>query len=126
MIPIIEEEVLEQVLNEMAQIGVVDGYQIYVRTNDAGKIPHFHIWDLSTNGQKFHTCVRIDKPEYFKHTGKEGTLNSKERKHLISFLSGEDPDSGFTNWQWLVFEWNRNNSDVRIDPKTPMPDYTKL
>lgn len=125
MIPIIDED-LETILNEMAQIGCIGPYQIYVRTNDAGQIPHFHVWDLSTNGQKFHTCIRIDKPEYFHHTGKEGVLNSKSRKLLVSFLEGQDEFEDSTRWKVLVKEWNRNNSKVKIDPNTPMPDYTKL
>ena len=42
-----------------------------------GYIPYFHIKDTISNGKKFHTCVKIEKPEYFHHTGKERVLNSK-------------------------------------------------
>ena len=125
---IIDNYVYEQfdVLNEMAQIGCVDRFQIYVRTNDPGKIPHFHIWDKDTHGQKFHTCIRIDKAEYFHHTGKEDILSSKEKRLLVQFLNSNDPIDNITYWEVLVKEWDRNNSDVFIDLDTSMPDYTKL
>jgi len=114
------------ILTEMAQIGYIGPYQIYIHTNDPGNTPHFHIWDLSTRGKNFHTCVRIDCPKYFHHTGKEYVLNSKQRKELMSFLNNIDKDSGFTNWKWLILEWNRYNSNVRIDVNTSIPDYTQL
>ena len=111
---------------EMAQIGVVNGYQIYVRTDDAGKIPHFHIWDKNTMGDLFHTCVRIDCAKYFHHTGKEGKLNSKMRKSLVNFLQSKDEFDDCTIWVTLLKEWNRNNSNVRIPLDTKMPNYLEL
>lgn len=114
------------ILNEMAQIGYIGPYQIYVHTNDPGHIPHFHIWDLSTRGQNFHTCIRIDCPEYFHHTGKEDVLNSKQRKELVNFLNSSYRNRKQTVWQHLIDVWNDNNSDVEIDENTPMPDYVKL
>lgn len=113
---IIDNYVYEQfdILNEMSQIGCVDRFQIYVRTNDPGKIPHFHMWDKATHGQNFHTCIRIDKAEYFHHTGKEDVLSSKEKKLLVQFLNSIDPLDNITYWEVLVKEWDRNNSDVFI------------
>ena len=113
-------------LYEMAAIGNINSNLcIYVRMNDPGKIPHFHIVDQSTLGKVFHTCVKIKVAEYFHHTGKEGVLNSIQRKDLIKFLKGKDK-WGESNWKVLIKEWDRNNSDVEIDINTPMPDYTKL
>ena len=125
---IIDNYVYDQfdILNEMAQIGYVGPYQVYVHTNDPGHIPHFHMWDLTTRGDTFHTCIRIDKSEYFHHTGKEDVLNSKLKRQLMRFLNEVDEDSGFTNWKWLVLEWNRNNSSHKIPIDTELPDYTKL
>ena len=115
------------ILDEMAQIGHIGEYQIYVRTNDPGKIPHFHIWDYETMGQKFHTCVQIKDAKYFHHTGKEGTLNSEERKELDSFLRQPFRTDKFSsNWELLIFEWNLNNSDTMIPEDFHQPDYTKL
>lgn len=110
---------------EMARIGYTDdGFEVYVNTDDGGNIPHFHYrvkgsWDN-------HTCIKLDKPEYFHHDGKESLLNSKQRKNLIQFLNRFDDEEGKTNWQILVIEWNRNNSNKKVDRNIPMPDYTKL
>ena len=70
-------------LEEMARIGYIDNLEILIWTDDPGNIPHFHIRDRSTKGQEFNCCIRIDKPEYFIHTGKENKLNSKQIKNLI-------------------------------------------
>ena len=94
-------------------------------TNDPGNIPHFHIVDTSTRGEKFHTCIRIEKPEYFHHTGKENILSSKERKQLVDFLNKNDK-WGEQNWIVLLKEWERNNSNISIDINQPIPDYSKL
>lgn len=114
------------ILTEMAQIGYIGPYQIYVHTNDPGNIPHFHIWDLSTRGKNFHTCVRIDCPEYFHPTGKEDVLNSKQRNELITFLQSPYRERKETIWQHLIDTWNDNNSNVEIDENTSMPNYTEL
>lgn len=111
---------------EMARIGFVKDLEIYVRTNDAGKVPHFHIRDKETNGQRFHTCVRMDKAEYFHHTGKMDVLNSQQKKALVSFLQSQYKRGFFSNWVHAIILWDDNNSDVEIDLDTPMPDYTKL
>ncbi len=116
----------ERMLTEMAAIGNINSKLcIYVRMNDPGKIPHFHIVDQSTLGSVFHTCVKIKVAEYFHHTGKEDVLNSSQRRDLVKFLNGKDK-WGESNWKVLIKEWDRNNSDVEIDINTPMPDYTKL
>ena len=63
------EESHDKMLLEMAQIGTFNKYTIIVWTNDSGNIPHFHIVDSSTRGEEFHTCIKIEKPEYFHHSG---------------------------------------------------------
>lgn len=95
----------EQYMLEMARVGFTDDdYEIYIHTDDPGKIPHFHYWDAKTKGDKFHTCVRIDKPEYFHHTGKENILNSKQKKELVDFLQKSCKDKRFiNNWELLIF-----------------------
>lgn len=114
-------------LNEMAQIGKFNRYTAFVNTNDPGHIPHFHLWDSNSKGVSFHTRIKITSPEYFHHHGKEGVLNSKDRKELCEFLLLPSEDGPVkTNWEVLLIEWNRNNSDNKVDPKTPMPDYSLL
>lgn len=124
---IIKDVSNQEQLVEMARVGKYDIYDVYVHSDDKGKIPHFHIWDDNTKGQKFHTCIRIDEPEYFHHTGKEDVLTNKEIKNLIKFLQSK-PKHGLydTYWQALVYMWNMNNSDVEIDDSQSMPDYMLL
>lgn len=116
-------------LCEMARIGTTkDDYEIVIFTNDGGKIPHFHYRDANTRGRKFHTCIRLDSAQYFHHGGKRDILNVKQRKELVDFLlsNAEEEDEGYTNWMLLLREWNRNNSDVKIDRNSKMPNYKAL
>lgn len=117
-------------LNEMARVGFVGHkYEIYVRTNDKGNIPHFHMWDIETMGDKFHTCIKLTVPEYFHHEGKEGILSSKERRELVKFLESPRKKSRYpiTNWEYLIDLWNdNNNSSMNVDPDQEMPDYNNL
>lgn len=122
-----EEYLKEQLLNEMARIGSMGDLLIYIRTNDPGNYPHFHIIDENALGRKFHCCVRIDCAKYFIHTGKEDTLNSSRRKELIKFLTSPSEDEPQkTNWQVVLVEWNRNNSKRKISMDLPMPNYKEL
>ena len=117
----------EELLQEMARIGYLDGYEIYIDTDDSGNIPHFHIWDRSSKGEKFHTCIQIKEPEYFHHTGKEDTLNSKQKKDLYNLLQlPYRKNINITLWQHLIMSWNDNNSNILVDENQEMPDYTKL
>lgn len=114
-------------LMEMATTGRMKNYIIIVWMNDNGNIPHFHVVDSSTLGDQFSTCIQIEKPEYFHHTGKEGVLNSKERKALVKFLRSPDPDGVFeTNWDVLLYEWNKNNSRRKISRDIKMPNCPEL
>ncbi len=116
---------LNNELTEVSQVGTFNNYTIIVWTNDTGNIPHFHIVDSSTYGNKFHTCIKIEKAEYFHHSGKEDVLNHKERKELMKFLNSNDK-WGEQNWVVLLKEWERNNSNMSIDIKQPIPDYTNI
>lgn len=113
-------------LFEMARIGYIGDLEIYIRTDDPGNIPHFHIWDKETMGDRFHGCIRIDKAEYFFHEGKYSTLNSKQRKELVKFLKSPYRTTGLTNWERLVLEWNDNNSEINLSDDYLMPDYFTL
>lgn len=119
----------EKWLAEMAKVGTIDGnYDIVVWPRDCGEIPHFHIWDSNTRGNEFHTCIKLEKPEYFHHTGKEDVLNSKMKKELVTFLQAKSKvkKAELTNWQWLVILWNMNESKHNVDEDLIMPDYSLL
>ena len=115
-------------LLEMARVGYTnDMYEVFVNTDDPGYIPHFHYRKGKPNNYTFHTCIKLKSPEYFHHTGKEDNLNSKQIKELIKFLqSSSEDDENKTNWEVLLIEWNRNNSQEKVDKNQEMPDYNKL
>lgn len=122
-LPIDQEE---RYLMEMANIGSIDNKLVaIIRMNDPGNIPHFHIVDKATLGRDFHTCIKIEAPEYFHYEGKEDVLNSKQRKNLNDFLKNKN-ELGVTNWKYLVTTWNINNSNKNVDKDIAQPDYTKL
>lgn len=107
-----------------------DSYEVYVNTDDGGKIPHFH-YRLKNDWNKFHKCIKIESPEYFHHTGKESVLNSKQIRSLIRFLKSPVSLSQYTkkfsnNFELIIFLWNINNSDVIVDPETKIPYYYQL
>ena len=122
----------DDLLNEMAyKIGIVGDYLIYVNSDDAGNIPHFHIVDEGTRGKGkkgFHCCIKIEKAEYFNHGNKQDKLNSNERKELMEFLRSpfRNPKYNGTNWEFIKDTWNDNNSKMNVSEDCKMPDYTKL
>lgn len=106
-------------LAKISQVGTFDKYTIIVEINEIANIPHFHIV-----GNKFHTCIKIEKAEYLHHSEKD-VLNHKEKKELMKFLNSNDK-WGEQNWVVLLKEWERNNPNTSIDIKQPIPDYTLL
>lgn len=114
----------------MARVGFSGDLEVYVNTNDAGKIPHFHLRD-SVEWDKFHTCVRIDSAEYFLHEGKEDVLNSGQRKELDKFMRSKVTlkkykDKFNNNWELVCFLWYMNNYDVMIPDDIEQPNYLEL
>lgn len=117
----------EDLLFEMATFGSFENFEVAVFSGDEGSIPHVHVRDVNSKGDGFHTCVRLDKPEYFHHTGKEDSFNSRQRKAFNNFMKQEYEDDPLNNWKLAVLLWNRTNSNTKIDKdKVEQPDYTKL
>lgn len=119
----------EKLLLEMAQVGPLDNKLIiYIRSNDGGSIPHFHIVDKQTLGKDFHTCVEIKTNKYFHHTGKEDILNSKQRKNLNDFFKQKHKSAklNLTNWEYCLILWNDNNSNMNVPEDLEQPDYTEI
>lgn len=113
-------------LLEMAACGNIDGLYLVIWTNDAGWIPHFHIFN-NPNPKKatFDACLKLETPEYFKHGHHTDVLNSKQMKSLIKLLNTK-METGITRWQNLISNWNDNNSNQTIPYDTPIPDYLSL
>lgn len=116
--------------SEIALVGrTADGNVVHINTDDPGKIPHFHYRDKD-DWEKFHTCIRLDSPEYFHHGNKQDVLSGEQKEELMVFLSS--PHRGWkeiqwTNWEYLVYMWGNENPDyTQLDMDFPMPDYMKL
>lgn len=119
-----------QTIEAMARVGYTsDRYEIYVNTDDGGMIPHFH-YRLSSDWSKFHTCICIDRPEYFHHNGEEDVLNSKQKRALQEFMtskvSGKYSYRFKNNWELVCFLWSINNSEVEIPDDIQQPNYVDL
>lgn len=73
----LEKYVGQYKVDEMTRIGFLPKttpfqYEIYVMTDDPGKIPHFHISIRDykkggISGNEFHTCIDLTQPKYFHH-----------------------------------------------------------
>ena len=123
---------------EMARIGFFPlgdskGIEVYVHTDDPGKIPHFHLRKKGSGrgGYEFDICVKFESAEYFTHGKHKGTIPTKMCKELNNMLKSVDKSDGYrrTYWEIALDEWNRNNSDMKLDIeeyKDKQPDYSKL
>ena len=123
----------EEYLVEMARIGWIPigstkGAEVYVRTDDSGKVPHFHIRKYGKNNKfEWETCVKFEEAEYFLHGKYKDRLSSHLKHALNDMLKENNPkDPGRTYWQTAVNAWNMNNSDIELDVDIKQPDYTKL
>ena len=97
--------------------------KICVYTNE-GPNPHFHIEDKDLT---FICCIRLDKPEYFKHGIKRDKINNKDIKELIRVLNSKSQLPEFTVFEALCIGWNLDGENPKkIKKPYKMPDYTKL
>lgn len=124
------KRMIKQDIYGMAQVGLVGNYEVFVNTNDGGNIPHFHFRD-SRDWNKFHTCICIDKSEYFHHTGKEDILNSHMKRALQTFMTSpvslkRYKDKFNNNWEVVCFMWDINNSSMMLPEGLKQPDYRLL
>lgn len=130
----------KKLMLEMSQIGSFkmttnsgkpkgDLFQVFVYSPE-GNIPHVHVWDDSTKGKHFYSCVKLDAPEYFLHGNKNDMFSSKELMAFIKFMKDTKGNPGnYNNWQMSCYEWNKNNptkKQIENLDASKMPDYTKL
>ena len=127
-----EGELVDGIL-EMARIGFIPpedskGVEIYVHTDDPGKIPHFHVRKRNSSGRgwEFDICVKFEECDYFPHGRHKGKLDPKVIKDMDKMLRSVGKDESETYWKIAVTEWNRNNSDVKLDKNIVQPDYNEL
>ncbi len=106
------------------------GYEVFIVTDDdvLSDIPHFH-YRRKEKGKPccFHTCIRIDKAEYYKHTGNEDILSIEQIKDLIKFLNSKSSyDKLSNNWEKILISWNSQNENINVDYNLKMPNYINL
>ena len=132
---LIVEKEFESPILEMARIGFIPHgskktIEVYVHTDDPGKVPHFHVRKYGKNNKfEWEACIRYDSAAYFSHGRYNDSLpDRKIAKELDNMLRHVDTKSRHkdTYWKKCVDAWNDNNSDVELDPDIEQPDYTKL
>ena len=111
-------------------IGSTKTIEVYVHTDDPGKIPHFHVRKYGQNNKfEWETCIRYDKADYFLHGQYSDKLPDKKTARELDYMLrqiNKKSRNHSTFWQDCVDEWNRNNSDVELDLNIIQPDYTQL
>ena len=115
----------------ISRIGfTLDGCEVFIVTDDdlLSNIPHFHYRKKEKNKiNKFHTCIRFDEAKYYYHEGNEDYLNDSQINNLIIFLNSKPKYGNFiNNWEEILFIWNTQNENLKIDNHLKMPNYNKL
>lgn len=97
-----------------------DGMQIYC--NEEGEAePHFHIKLIDG----VNVAIYFYKAEYLQPFSRP--LTDEEVKIIFKYLNSRCNIEPFrTNWEYLIFAWNNQNDNRKINNETVMPDYTKL
>ena len=99
----------------------VDNIEIWVWPNEGGYEPHFHFWNAD---RTIDGCIKLETNDYFPHGKYTSTLNSKQRKMLVKFLSSPSKNfPGLANWNVVIGMWNSSNPQKQVDLDAPMPDY---
>lgn len=119
----------EPILEYYARVGFFGKngeLETYIRTDDAGFIPHFHIRDAATQGERLNTCIQISTNKYFLHGGYSDTLNTKQRKALAEFMESSCDEHFENNYEKVVYEWNSNNSSMNVVYNGTIPNYREI
>ena len=123
-------------LDEMARVGFIGKkaeYEVYVRTDDSGFIPHVHIWDSATCGDEFDCCVKLETNEYFPHGHYIDKMNGKMCRAFNAFMRQPCRSPKYkNNYELAVEMWNMNNSKSYVqitedeNGNTIIPDYNVI
>lgn len=98
--------------------------KVFVYENE-GRNPHCHYIDSESNRE---ICVRLDKPEYFNHGGKQMKFTSDEKKTFIKFMKHKN-SFNIETWKWCASTWNgfaQDNEDMELIKINKIPDYSLL
>lgn len=120
----------EPILEYYARVGFFgkrNELEVYIRTDDAGFIPHFHIRDTATQGDDFDACVELATNKYFTHGSHSDMLNSRQRKALAEFMEGQCANPKWeNNYEFAIDMWNANNSSMNIEYNGIIPNYREI
>ncbi len=87
-------------------------------------IPHFHIVDNETMGEKFHCKLNIKKCEYL--GSKNDKLTNNDIYSLVKHLDYKwicSTNSDYSYWQMIVDAWNFHHKKIKCKNR---PKYEKL
>lgn len=141
-IPLAKEyfRVLYKYNEEIARIGYFgenDKYEVYVKTDDEMSIPHFHIRDSETKGERFETCISIETNCYCLHGTYKDLLTPEQQALLTDYMISFSPYNlyrfPFTrNYERIAEAWNMNNDGNQVILKYDdgddviIPDYAHI
>ena len=121
-------------LDEMARVSkFLDNYDIVIRTDDPGYIPHVHIIDLPTRGRDFDCCVQLETNKYFQHGTHQDIMPAKWCKEFYDIMCQPHRNIHVRNvYEYAVNLWNDNNSSSYVQIKEDangnviVPDYRHI
>lgn len=141
-VPLVKEyfRVLYKYNEEIARIGYFgenDKYEVYVKTDDEMSIPHFHIRDSETKGERFETCISIETNCYCLHGTYKDLLTPEQQALLTDYMISFSPYNlyrfPFTrNYERIAEAWNMNNDGNQVILKYDdgddviIPDYAHI
>ena len=141
-VPLVKEyfKVLYKYDEEIARIGYFgenDEYEIYVKTDDEETIPHFHIRDTETKGERFETCVCFETNRYCLHGIYKDVLTSEQQALLKDYMESLSLYKLYSlplvrNYEWAADMWNLNNEATQValhydsGDDVIIPDYDKM
>lgn len=141
-VPLVKEyfKVLYKYNEEIARIGYFgdnDEYEIYVKTDDEETMPHFHIRDAETKGERFETCVCFEQNRYCLHGEYKDVLTPEQQALLKEYMESLSLYKLYTlplmrNYEWAADMWNLNNKATQVSLRYDsgddviIPDYEQL
>lgn len=111
---------------EIARIGYIDRFEIYICTDDEERIPHVHIKDGKRN-----ISIKLERNEYIFHNGGKDKLSEDDCILFNRFMISPCKNKRYsTNYEYAVEMWNSNNSNILIEFNSSggiiIPNYNKI
>ena len=122
---------------EIARIGYFgrqNKYEVYVKTDDWGYLPHVHIRSVETKGHKFESCVQLKDNSYFLHGQYGDVMTPAMQRSFEEFMHQEIHHGRFkgTMYEFAVMMWNFNNASETFEAQyddennVVIPNYSNM